>query len=722
MAAGRLTYPNKTNNDADPIPIKQWQFRDANQIKSTVNNHADLIDGLGAEVDSIKFEGVKTYQTLADLQAVSPVPDEGTAARVANDPDPDNNGYWAVDGGVWVQDAKNNLIVLFDTVQDLETQNRLNRNTAAVSDLERGGIFRYFGSGSGLVANDGTIFNAADGGFWVRQFSEDLNLKWFGVVGDGVVDDTSAVSNSLGVADGRPLIVDKNAVVRVTSSITYDGNIHFKGGGTFLFDAISAGFEINSVSPSEFFKSENITYDGNSVCIEALKVGNVDSLIINGGAIINYDSDTVCRPLILRSDISTAVITDVLFRDITALADGTVGNTNGAVRAIQITGVVKTGIIQNCTFDNVNNRDGVGAHAYEDADCIAFSGFNDTNMLIDNNFFNNIGKRFVKMQLGTGAVVTISNNRGSSPYTGTPDEVTAADNGMSSAFNPQGGKYVTIENNYFSGGVCRNFVAVGFDTGEVLINNNYYEPEFHNFADGGGTGFALLNSSNASFTGEISGNTSHNNRSGIICNSYTELKISGNKLNSSLTGVIVDSGPGVDISNNYITNTNRQTGETTNGIQIRGNDPYQMSIIGNIIDGFNSAISTFNTANAFSLIVSKNIFKNNIDFNVNKQTNPTSSYSVFDNVEDNVLSNSFKGQDFTIPATSAVGRTTVSVVFPGVNVGDAIIPASSFNTLQSDIFVENIWVSATDEISILVMNHTGNPTTQTTLQTRFKIL
>lgn len=52
----------------------------------------------------LNTEGIKTYQTLASLPDASGL-DDGQAAKVANDPTASNNGYYAVDSGVWVPDS-----------------------------------------------------------------------------------------------------------------------------------------------------------------------------------------------------------------------------------------------------------------------------------------------------------------------------------------------------------------------------------------------------------------------------------------------------------------------------------------------------------------------------------------------------------------------------------------------------------------------------------------
>jgi curli biogenesis system outer membrane secretion channel CsgG len=57
-------------------------------------------------IDNAVFGDLKTYQTLADFNAVSPVPDDGTPFIIANDPNEANNGEWSVQGGVAVQNAR----------------------------------------------------------------------------------------------------------------------------------------------------------------------------------------------------------------------------------------------------------------------------------------------------------------------------------------------------------------------------------------------------------------------------------------------------------------------------------------------------------------------------------------------------------------------------------------------------------------------------------------
>jgi hypothetical protein len=73
--------------------------------KTDKGGYSGTTQDLKNELDARSFEGVLTYQSLVDLQAVDPVPDDGTAAKVVNDSNSLNNGNYSVVSGVWVIDS-----------------------------------------------------------------------------------------------------------------------------------------------------------------------------------------------------------------------------------------------------------------------------------------------------------------------------------------------------------------------------------------------------------------------------------------------------------------------------------------------------------------------------------------------------------------------------------------------------------------------------------------
>ncbi len=103
-----------------------------------------------------------------------------------------------------------------------------------VRDDHRGGIFTK--TNDALTADGGTIFSASGGGFWVRQFKRynGISVRWFGAVGDGIVDDYAAIMATIdyithgNTAYGitivdRPALIFPDGIYRITQSIIIGG-------------------------------------------------------------------------------------------------------------------------------------------------------------------------------------------------------------------------------------------------------------------------------------------------------------------------------------------------------------------------------------------------------------------------------------------------------------------------------------------------------------------
>lgn len=105
-------YEKSEQNDSDinTVMVDLSNKTDKGGYTGTSQDLKDYVDGKA-------FEGLTTYQTLSDLQSVTPIPSEGTPAKVSNDPTSSNNGYYSVVSSAWVKDSD----LYESTVQETNT-------------------------------------------------------------------------------------------------------------------------------------------------------------------------------------------------------------------------------------------------------------------------------------------------------------------------------------------------------------------------------------------------------------------------------------------------------------------------------------------------------------------------------------------------------------------------------------------------------------------------
>ena len=86
-----------------------------------------------------------------------------------------------------------------------------------------GGIF-YYVPGSTTATNLGTVFKpAGTTGRWLRDYSGAVDVKWFGAVGDGVTDDTTAIQAALNLIPNSGAVRLSRGVYVISSSLTFPG-------------------------------------------------------------------------------------------------------------------------------------------------------------------------------------------------------------------------------------------------------------------------------------------------------------------------------------------------------------------------------------------------------------------------------------------------------------------------------------------------------------------
>lgn len=99
----------------------------------------------------------------------------------------------------------------------LVTSTQLSDKTSClITDDGISGFFTLDKTDAVTVDNGGTVIVDADGGRWKRNFSGPINVKWFGAVGDGVVDDTNAIQLAVNTLKE---VYFPNGIYRMASSL-----------------------------------------------------------------------------------------------------------------------------------------------------------------------------------------------------------------------------------------------------------------------------------------------------------------------------------------------------------------------------------------------------------------------------------------------------------------------------------------------------------------------
>jgi len=97
-----------------------------------------------------------------------------------------------------------------------------------------GGLF-YFDPDSSATADGGIVFAPDSGtGRWIRLFEGPINVKWFGVTGDGATDDETNVSKVItyvSVSGQEHDILFDNGTFKFSSSVTFPAGLSLRRGG-----------------------------------------------------------------------------------------------------------------------------------------------------------------------------------------------------------------------------------------------------------------------------------------------------------------------------------------------------------------------------------------------------------------------------------------------------------------------------------------------------------
>lgn len=171
------------------------------------------------------------------------------------------------------------------------------------TDADGGGGVFWFDSSSSAADNNGTILQPDSGsGRWIRQDEGALNVKWFGAIGDGVTDDTTAIQAAIDTGDhvhlenpnGEKYLISSTLTVlgedglgRVREGFRMTADVGSRDDKQVLQVAAGSGIEaviqiLDGISANPIItlcSFENISIDGNGEAVFGLACGKWASSI-----------------------------------------------------------------------------------------------------------------------------------------------------------------------------------------------------------------------------------------------------------------------------------------------------------------------------------------------------------------------------------------------------------------------------------------------------------
>ena len=333
---------------------------------------------------------------------------------------------------------------------------------------------------------DGVVYRklpaSVGGGYVKRVFPEGfVNVKWFGAVGDGVTDDTAAITSAVSVFN--KVRFEAGKVYRTTSQISVvKDNIERRGQGATILvdDEIAAVVDIAGSG----IKISQLNLNGNSLAqrgyfIRGFDISLTDCEIYStlgrtsSGGGIRVANRT-------GMDLSNVVLTGNYIHHISAPFDGTNGEGYGAARGIQIdadTSITDRGIfIQFNRIEEITGREGDGIQFLLNAGG-GSTIYEKTPSIVSNNYLKNCNRRYIKVQASN-----VSVNDNICENTLSVEEMYNANNGIGIIQ----GQNVNVYNNKVDGKLFAYGINISGNSGNPAPNINVYNNTVESGTHGAG--------------------------------------------------------------------------------------------------------------------------------------------------------------------------------------------------------------------------------------------
>lgn len=319
-------------------------------FQQVVQNRAGDAKTAITQLNASHFRGVLSFRTLAELNDVDVQFMGDYKFAIVQE----TGQFYFYENGAWITPSSVSYQV--NTIDDLANA-PADAKVCLVLDRLRGGVFVY-DSNKKTINNKGTIING-----WVRQYFGDVDVKWFGALGNGTTDDTEAIQDAV---NAEPDIYFSEGTYLVSGTITIPANHGIKG------------------TPNSFIYMEE---DG-KVAIKLNNYSTVDNIMFKGLAdrqsqvFIDVDGGASL------GEVSKTKVTNCTFISV-----------GGS--AYRISNVVnKTNILANCAFtlNSVGVEYGVQANGLSISNC-SFEQ-NKTGLKYNGGSGEVVGCHFTRNQYG----------------------------------------------------------------------------------------------------------------------------------------------------------------------------------------------------------------------------------------------------------------------------------------------------------------------------------
>ena len=501
------------------------------------------------------------------------------------------------------------------------------------------------------------VYDAA--GRFARETPVDKRPEWYAAQGNGTADDTAALQAALGTCGTVRLTPGRT--YRTTSQLTLSCDVEIQAAGsTLLIDHAGIGIE----NGDHDLTIRGGTLDGNGRASRAVS-GDQATIVIDGVTIRDLYSTSGGTQAVLVGNNSTLRVTGSTFERVRALANGTIGDSDGVARGIQLSANgTTTAVIEGNTFRDINSVTAGGANTHEDADGVhlfRLSGGGAPYAEIRDNRFVGVGKRAVKAQGTEEGVV-----EGNEIVADWPDNT----EGMGSAIALIDARLDRISGNVIRGNsmlIGISIETIGTARGEkMVVSDNLIEPDaFYEQVDGGFTVGILILTGASNI--RLSGNEVRRFGTGIRVGVVDRLTVSDNVLAENSSGFVTTGA----LTNSALTGNTVLGRASASGVGFY----FSAGSTGNTLSG--NSISTVNDGLSFPSGASGNVVVGNYVGGVGRSG-----------------SQDTKGQNVFIGNGGALARRERGTATLSAGVTQLLVP----HTLGGRLSIDGIRISPNDTL------------------------